>query len=88
MKADSNIFFLTLPENLDPDAYINQKGKDSFINFVQSKIDIQNFNKVCYSYKLNDTALWINGFKVEPGDTVDVGWGTVTISDKGNRCPK
>ena len=43
MKADSNIFFLTLPENLDPDAYINQKGKDSFINFVQSKIDIQNF---------------------------------------------
>lgn len=25
----------------------------------------------------------INGFKVEPGDTIDVGWGTVTISDKG-----
>ena len=26
----------------------------------------------------------INGFKVEPGDTIDVGWGTVTISDKGH----
>jgi len=43
MKADSNIFFLTLPENLDPDAYINQKGKDSFVKFAQSKISIKDF---------------------------------------------
>ena len=43
MKTDSDIYFLTLPENLDPDAYINQKGKDSFIKFVQNKFDIKDF---------------------------------------------
>ena len=43
MKADSNIYFLTLPENLDPDSYINQKGKESFLKFTESKIEIQNF---------------------------------------------
>ena len=43
MTADSNIYFLTLPENLDPDSYINQKGKDSFIKLSQSKIDIKEF---------------------------------------------
>jgi len=43
MKPDSNIYFLTLPENLDPDSYINEKGKDSFIKLVQNKIDIKEF---------------------------------------------
>ena len=43
MKADFNIYFLTLPENLDPDSYINQKGKESFLKFVESKKEIQNF---------------------------------------------
>ena len=43
MRADSNVYFLTLPENLDPDAYINQKGRDSFVKFTQSKMNIQNF---------------------------------------------
>ena len=43
MKADFNIYFLTLPENLDPDSYINEKGKESFIKFSKSKVDIQNF---------------------------------------------
>ena len=43
MKAEFNIYFLTLPENLDPDSYINQKGKESFLKFVESKIEIQNF---------------------------------------------
>ena len=43
MKPDFNIYFLTLPENLDPDAYINQKGKESFIKLVESKVEIQNF---------------------------------------------
>jgi len=43
MKADYNIYFLTLPENLDPDSFINQKGKESFLKFVESKTEIQNF---------------------------------------------
>jgi len=43
MKPDFNIYFLTLPENLDPDAYINKKGKESFIKFSESKVEIQNF---------------------------------------------
>ena len=43
IKPDFNIFFLTLPENLDPDSYINQKGKDSFIELSENKIEIQNF---------------------------------------------
>ena len=37
MKPDFNIYFLTLPENLDPDAYINQKGKESFVKFAENK---------------------------------------------------
>ena len=43
MKPDFNIYFITLPENLDPDAYINQKGKESFLKFIKSKVEIQNF---------------------------------------------
>ena len=43
MKADFNIYFLSLPENLDPDSYINQEGKESFLKFVESKIEIQRF---------------------------------------------
>jgi DNA primase len=43
MKPDYNIYFLTLPENLDPDAYINQKGKESFIKLTESKVEIQSF---------------------------------------------
>tara|TARA_Y100000590_G_scaffold31402_1_gene34730 strand:+ start:2023 stop:3810 length:1788 start_codon:yes stop_codon:yes gene_type:complete len=43
MQPDFHIYFLTLPENLDPDAYINQKGKESFIKFADSKVEIQNF---------------------------------------------
>ena len=43
MKPEYNIYFLTLPENLDPDAFINQKGKDSFLKITQSKVEIQNF---------------------------------------------
>ena len=43
MKADYNIYFFTLPENLDPDAFINQKGKEAFIKLAESKVEIQNF---------------------------------------------
>ena len=43
MKPDFNIYFLTLSENLDPDAYINKKGKESFLKLVESKKEIPNF---------------------------------------------
>jgi len=34
MKPDFNIYFLALPENLDPDSYLNQKGKESFLKLA------------------------------------------------------
>ncbi len=43
MRSDFNIYFLTLPDNLDPDSYINKKGKESFIKLTNDKINIQNF---------------------------------------------
>ena len=43
MKPDSNVYFLSLPENLDPDSYINQYGKDSFLKLVEKKMEIQDF---------------------------------------------
>ena len=43
MRPDFNIYFLTLPNDLDPDSYINKKGKKSFLEFAESKIEIQNF---------------------------------------------
>ena len=53
MKTDSNVYFLMLPENLDPDAYINKKGKESFIQLSKSKIEISNFIWQTY-YKNTD----------------------------------
>ena len=43
MKLDSNIYFLTLPENLDPDSYINEKGKESFLKLKENKMEIKDF---------------------------------------------
>ncbi len=43
MKPDYNIFFLKLPENLDPDSYINKYGQESFLKLADKKIDILNF---------------------------------------------
>ena len=43
MKPDFNIYFLTLPENLDPDSYINKKGRDSFLKLTTEKLEIQDF---------------------------------------------
>ena len=43
MRSDFNIYFLTLPNNLDPDSYMNEKGKESFLKLINNKIDIQNF---------------------------------------------
>jgi len=48
MKPNFNIYFLTLPENLDPDSYVNQKGKESFLKLAEDKIEIQNFIWNCY----------------------------------------
>ena len=53
IKPDYNIYFLTLPENLDPDSYINEKGKKSFLEFVESKTDIPNFIWDSYYKDLN-----------------------------------
>jgi len=57
MKADYNIYFLTLPENLDPDSYINTKGKESFLKFVDTKIEIQNFIWDSYYNNINKNDL-------------------------------
>ena len=43
MKPDLNIYFLSLPENFDPDSYLHEKGKESFIKFTENKIEIQKF---------------------------------------------
>ncbi len=43
IKPSYNIYFLTLPENLDPDSYINKYGKEYFIKLSKNKIEIQNF---------------------------------------------
>jgi len=43
IKSDLNIFFLKLPENLDPDSYINKYGKDSFLKLASNKIEIKDF---------------------------------------------
>ena len=43
MKPEFNIYFLTLPTDTDPDSYVNQNGRESFIKFSQNKIEIQEF---------------------------------------------
>ena len=53
MKPDFNIYFLSLPENLDPDSYVNQKGKDSFLKLVEGKIEIQDFIWNSYYQDIN-----------------------------------
>jgi len=55
MRPDFNIYFLTLPENLDPDSYINQKGKEAFLKFAESKIKISNFIWEAYYSEVDQT---------------------------------
>ena len=43
-----------LPENLDPDSYINQKGKESFLKLAEGKIEIQNFIWNSYYQEVNN----------------------------------
>ena len=53
VKADNNIFFLTLPQDMDPDSYINQNGRESFLKFAESKLEIQNFIWDSYYKEVN-----------------------------------
>ena len=53
MKPDFNIYFFTLPENLDPDSYVNQKGKESFLELAERKMEIQDFIWNCYYQDIN-----------------------------------
>ncbi len=55
MKPDFKIYFLTLPENLDPDSFVIEKGKDSFINLANKKIEIDNFIWESYYQNLDKT---------------------------------
>ena len=55
IKPEHNIYFLTLPENLDPDSYINQKGRESFLNISKQKVEISDFIWETY-YKDVDTS--------------------------------
>jgi len=43
IKPNYNIYFLTLPKNFDPDSYVNQEGKESFLKLAKDKIEISNF---------------------------------------------
>ena len=54
MKSDHNLFFLKLPENLDPDSYINQYGRESFLKLAESKIEIQDFIWDSYYSNVNE----------------------------------
>ena len=40
--------------------------------FLSKSIDITNYIKVAYSYKLNNTALWVNGVKVATDNSVNM----------------
>ena len=53
MRANFNVYFLILPENFDPDSYINEKGKESFLKFTENKIEIQNFIWHTYFQNVN-----------------------------------
>jgi len=52
MRPDFNIYFLTLPKDSDPDSYVNENGRESFIKFSESKIEIQEFIYNSYYQKI------------------------------------
>jgi len=54
MKPNFNLFFLKLPENLDPDSYINQYGRNSFLKLAENKIEIQDFIWDSYYSNINE----------------------------------
>jgi|TARA_A100001011_G_scaffold327789_1_gene352104 DNA primase len=53
LKPEKHISFLFLPDNEDPDSFVNKNGKDYFIDFTkQSKISIHQF---IFSHYKNQT---------------------------------
>ena len=55
IRPEYNIYFLKLPDNLDPDAYINQHGKESFIKLVKNKKEISNYIWDAYYQDVNNS---------------------------------
>ena len=53
IKENSKISFVSLRNGLDPDDYIKEKGKDLFVNFLKSKLSIQDFIWKIYSNDLD-----------------------------------
>ena len=53
MKSDFNVYFLILPQNYDPDTFMNEKGKDAFLNLSKDKVEIQDFIWNLYYQDIN-----------------------------------
>ena len=51
IKPELNIHFLILPKDQDPDSYVNQKGKDSFLQLAEKKLEISN-SRASYSLSI------------------------------------
>ena len=54
IKPNHNIYFLTLPKNSDPDSFVNQKGKESFLELSKNKTEISNFIWDAYFNNINN----------------------------------
>ena len=54
LKAEHSINFLFLPNDFDPDSFINKNGRDAFIKLIENKIAIYDFIWDCY-YQNIDT---------------------------------
>ena len=53
LKPNKSLRFISLPNELDPDDYIKQKGKDGLINLLKEKEIIQSFIWNYYLSKVN-----------------------------------
>ena len=53
IRENNKISFVSLRNGVDPDDYIKEKGKDLFMNFLKSKLSIQDFIWKIYSNDLN-----------------------------------
>ncbi len=54
IKPNHNIYFLTLPTNFDPDSFVNQKGKESFLKLAENKTEISDFIWNAYFNNINN----------------------------------